>query len=231
VTTIMPGGGIASRPFHLIIAADRSHSMVGARMQSLNFAVATMLPILREWEDRQEEATLLVRVLQFGTSVGWHVERPTPLAELEWRPISVDKEEPYRTAMGEALTVLARTLDSMESRAMVPAVLLITDGNPTDDFDAGLAALMGTRAGRSAIRLALAVGNDVDEDCLTRFIANPGIPVLHGDSPEEITDRLRAVAFSVTRMSETGADREAIAQSVLGIADVSPSFQRDDSIL
>src|SRR5579859_3180880 len=67
MTTIMPGGGIASRPFHLIIAADRSHSMVGARMQSLNFAVATMLPILREWEDRQEEATLLVRVLQFGT--------------------------------------------------------------------------------------------------------------------------------------------------------------------
>ena len=59
---------------------------------------------------------------------------------------------------------------------MIPAVLLITDGNPTDDFDAGLAALMGTRAGRSAIRLALAVGNEVDEDCLTRFIANPGDP-------------------------------------------------------
>ena len=112
VTTIMPGGGIASRPLHLIIAADRSHSMVGARMQSLNFAVATMLPILREWEDRQEEATLLVRVLQFGTSVSWHVEHPTPLADMEWLPITVDKEEPYRTAMGEALTVLARTLDA-----------------------------------------------------------------------------------------------------------------------
>ena len=104
------------------------------------------MPILREWEDRQEEATLLVRVLAFGTSVGWHVEQPTLLADLEWRPITVDKEEPYRTAMGEALTILARTLDSMESRAMIPAVLLITDGNPTDDFDAGLLAIADVAA-------------------------------------------------------------------------------------
>src|SRR5215469_8067153 len=112
MTTLMPGGGIDSRPLHFIVLADRSHSMVGARMQALNFAVATMIPILQEWEEKQEEAHVLMRVLQFGTAVDWHIEEPTRLGDLKWRPIAVEMREPYRTSMGKALEVAARTLDT-----------------------------------------------------------------------------------------------------------------------
>ena len=53
---IMPGGGIAKRPLHFIIAADGSWSMNGEKMQALNYAIATMLPRLADWERAQENA-------------------------------------------------------------------------------------------------------------------------------------------------------------------------------
>ena len=46
----MPGGGISRRPLHFIILADCSGGMKGEKIQSLNFAIADMLPHLAAWE-------------------------------------------------------------------------------------------------------------------------------------------------------------------------------------
>ena len=221
---IMPGGGISSRPLHFIILADRSGSMKGEKIQALNFAVADMMTHLQEWERDQEAARLYIRAVAFGDDVTWHVEQPTPVRDLRWRALVADG----RTRMGLALQTVAEVLapDRLERRALQPALLLITDGKPTDDFEAGLAALFATPAGRSALRLGLALGQGADEQVLTRFIGNRDVPVLHADNAEEIKARLVAVSIAVSRMSETGANRAAIARTVLG-----DSGNPDDSIV
>src|SRR6202044_3239453 len=99
--SIMPGGGIARRPLHVIILADCSGSMAGENMQALNFAIASMLPHLADWELEQERADVLIRTLSFATTPTWHIEEPTPVGKVRWKPLAVVPKG--RTNLGPAL--------------------------------------------------------------------------------------------------------------------------------
>jgi uncharacterized protein YegL len=221
---VMPGGGIAKRPLHFIIAADTSWSMNGAKMQSLNYAIATMLPHLAGWEQAQENAQVMVRVITFDNRAQWHVTVPTPIAALRWTPLRCEPRG--LTHMGDALRLMAGALDTIEHRALRPALLLITDGIATDDFDAGLAELIATPAGRAALRVAVAIGPDARADQLAKF-GTPDVPVLRADRADEIPDLLMAVSIAVSRMSEVGVDRKVLVDRLRAHA-FDPS---DDSIV
>jgi uncharacterized protein YegL len=88
--------------------------------------------------------------------------------QLQWR----DLEAGGITAMGEALNLVAEVLQSppMEERALPPVLVLISDGQPTDNFDAGLARLMRLPWAQKAVRLAIAMGHDADLEVLQQFI-------------------------------------------------------------
>jgi uncharacterized protein YegL len=232
--TLMPGGGVARRPLHFIVLADCSGSMEGERMQALNFALESMLQHLIAWERDQVQAQLLMRILAFATEPAWHVPDPTPVAELSagWR--NLRHVERGHTNMGRAFQAAAEVLspDHLERRALRPAILLATDGKPTDErsggFEQGLAALLGSPAGRSALRLAIAIGPDARPEPLDRF-RSPDVPVLVADGTDEIADRLVAASIAVSRMSEAGADRGGLADDLL--RPVTGHDKLDDTIL
>jgi hypothetical protein len=102
--------------------------------------------------------------------------------QLEWQ----DLQAGGITAMGEALELVAAQLDSppMEQRALPPVLVLISDGQPTDDFEAGLQLLMRRPWAQKAVRLAIALGHDADLDVLQAFIGpEPGVPLANGEVP------------------------------------------------
>jgi uncharacterized protein YegL len=124
-----------------------------------------------------------------------------------------------RTNMGAAFREVNEALrpDKLERRALRPAILLITDGLPTDlpgGFDAGLDALTGSPARRAALRVAVAIGRDASSAPLNSF-RSPDAPILVADSTDDIVDRLVATSIAVSRMSEEGADTEALAQTLM----------------
>jgi uncharacterized protein YegL len=206
---IMPGGGIDKRPLHFIIAADGSWSMNGEKMQALNYSIATMLPQLMAWERAQENARVLVRAIKFANTAEWHVKDPTPVADLKWVPLRCEPRA--LTHMGAALRLMATVLttEALERRALKPALLLITDGIATDDFEGGLAELMATPGGAGALRIAVAIGPDARPEQLAKF-SDPSLAVLRADRAEDIPDLLRVVSVAVGRMSEVGPDRGII---------------------
>lgn len=215
---VMPGGGIARRPLHLIVLADCSGGMAGQKMQALNYAIAAMLPRLAEWEEEQLQARLLVRVLGFATEPRWHVAEPTPVAALRWAPLRA--VEHGWTNMAPAFRAVASVLrpDRLEPQALRPVLLLVTDGLPTDppgEFDDGLDALLAERAGRAALRLAIAIGAGASSEHLTRFIGDPDVPVIVAGRSDEIAERLVAASIAFTRMSQGGADRAGLAHRLL----------------
>jgi len=231
----MPGGGISRRPLHFIILADCSGGMKGEKIQALNFAIADMLPHLAAWERDQEQAQVFIRAIAFATEPRWHIPDPQPVAQLGWRPLQAVPKG--LTNMGPAFALAAQALapGRIERRALRPAMLLITDGLATDPpggFEAGLSALMAQPAGKVALRLAIAIGRDAQSAALDRFIGDPGVPVLVADSSEDIADRLVAASLAVSRMSEAGADRGAVARRLLGApGDVLPNIFDQDTIV
>ncbi len=178
-----PNVNLANRPLHFIYLCDCSGSMAAqGKMQALNQAIRQSLPGMARVARENPEARVLVRAVRFADRAHWHIAEPTPVEQLEWQ----DLQAGGITAMGEALELVAAQLDSppMEQRALPPVLVLISDGQPTDDFEAGLQLLMRRPWAQKAVRLAIALGHDADLDVLQAFIGpEPGVPLANGEVP------------------------------------------------
>ena len=178
-----PNVRLASRPLHFIYLCDCSGSMAAqGKMQALNQAIRQSLPEMARVARENPEARVLVRAVRFADRAHWHIATPTPVEALQWQ----DLQAGGVTAMGEALDLLAAQLASppMEERALPPVLVLISDGQPTDDFEASLARLMGLPWAQKAVRLAIALGHDADLEVLQQFIGpEPGSDRAPGGLP------------------------------------------------
>lgn len=164
-----PNVRLANRPLHFFYLCDCSGSMAAqGKMQSLNQAIRQSLPGMNRVARDNPEARVLVRAVSFADQASWHIPEPTLVEGLEWR----DLQAGGCTAMGAALELVAEQLRAppMEERALPPVLVLISDGQPTDDFEAGLARLMREPWAQKAVRLSIALGHDADLEILQQFI-------------------------------------------------------------
>jgi uncharacterized protein YegL len=178
-----PNVKLSNRPLHFIYLCDCSGSMAAqGKMQALNQAIRQSLPGMVEVARENPEARVLVRAISFADRALWHIAEPTPVADLVWN----DLQAGGITAMGEALELVAGQLTSppMEERALPPVLVLISDGQPTDDFERGRSLLMRQPWAQKAVRLAIAMGHDADLEVLQQFIGPDPLPPLpEGEQP------------------------------------------------
>jgi uncharacterized protein YegL len=79
--------------------------------------------------------------------------------------------------LGEACEELNKKLSrtggfmptSTGSQFFAPAIILLSDGGPTDNFEGGLKVLKGNLWYKNAIKIAIAIGDDADKDVLKQF--------------------------------------------------------------
>ena len=153
------------------------------KIQALDDAIRGALPHLRDLADQNPFVEILVRAVVFADGARWHIAEPTPVHEVTWQPVSVGGF----TDLGAALSLVSEvlTVPPMEQRAFPPVLVVVSDGRPTDDFEAGLAQLMAEPWGRRAVRLAIAIGADADTDILARFIGDPTVEHTVVGSPHD----------------------------------------------
>lgn len=190
-----PGGTLARRELHFLWLLDVSGSMnADGKIQALNVAIREAIPQLQAAARDNPNVDVRVRAIVFSNGARWHIEPPTPVAELRW----TDATAGGHTDMAAAFRLAAQALQSppMPERAVSPAIVLVTDGHHTDDFDAGLAELLGARWGREAVRLAVAIGRDVNLAALQAFIGNDALRPLTADDPEALVQQIRWVSRS-----------------------------------
>src|SRR5271167_3124745 len=166
-----PGGKLISRPLHFFWIVDCSGSISGSKIHELNYAIRTALPEMQTVARENPNAEVKVRAVKFSDSAEWHVSQPTPVENFTWTDVTASGV----TCMGSALSLVAEQLKMppMEQRALPPAIVLVSDCQPTDDFGGGLSALIDQPWGRKAVRLAIAIGGDADLDVLQKFIGTP----------------------------------------------------------
>jgi len=184
-----PGGKLISRPLHFFWIADCSGSMAGDKIHQLNYAIRTALPEMQRVAVENPNAEVKVRAIKFSDTAEWHVSQSTPVEKFTWTDLAAGGV----TSMGRALSLVTEQLKMppMEQRALPPAIVLVSDGQPTDDFAGGLAALMEQPWGQKAVRLAIAIGGDADLDVLLKFIGNPEIKPLTARNPEDLVRFIR----------------------------------------
>jgi uncharacterized protein YegL len=103
-------------------------------------------------------------------------------------------------------------IQPMSERALPPVLVLISDGQPTDDYESGLKALTDEPWGRKAVRIAIAIGEDADTEVLQRFIGNPELKPLQANNPEALVKYIKWASTAVLKSTS------ALASQISGAA-------------
>ena len=119
--------------------------------------------------------------------------------------------------MGQAFDLLAEQLSMppMPSRALPPVIVLLSDGQPTDNYKPSLERLLKLPWAKKSVRIAIAIGDDADLDVLEKFTRNKEL-VLKAGNPSRLAKLIRwasTVAASVSKPS---------SHSTTAVPDVSP---------
>ena len=201
-----PGGELATRPLHFIWIADSSGSMAAdGKIQALNNAIREAIPHMQKVADENPNAQVLVRAISFSNGAQWHISQPTPVADFKWDDLTAEGE----THMGKALQMVAdqMKIPPMTDRALPPVLVLISDGQPTDDFQSGLKALMDQPWGKKAVRIAISIGSDASAEVLQEFIGHSELKPLEANNPEALVRHIKWVSTAVLKSASSPASQ------------------------
>lgn len=221
---------IPRRTMVLFFMVDCSGSMYGSKIGAVNDAIRNVMPAIQEISDNNPDAEIKVSVLKFSTGCEWVYSTPKAAADFEW----VDIEADGVTDLGEACKELCSKLSRKEflqsaGGYYAPAIILLSDGGPTDDYKSGLAALRLNKWFKTAIRSAVAIGSDADIDVLCEFTGNKEL-VFEVNRIEALKKIIRLIAVTSTTIGSqsTTASDETKVQSVA--EEVNKIVDDDDTI-
>lgn len=200
-----PGSRLARRPLHFFVLADCSGSMAAdGKMPALNNALRETVPHLVDVAAQNPHAEVLVRVVRFATGAAWHVKEPTPVEDFLWE----DLMPGGYTDLGAAFDLVASQLEvpPMEQRALPPALILISDGMPTDDWEPALDRLLGLPWGERSVRSAVAIGRDASREVLGRFVSDAEVGPVSANNPEQLVRLIRWASTQVGRAASMPVD-------------------------
>lgn len=193
-----PGGELASRPLHFIWAVDCSGSMDGEKIGTVNYAIQSTIPDMQDAARDNPNAQLLVRTLKFATGASWVTSDPVDVENFVWQ----DLEAGGMTDLGKAFDLLAAqlTIPPMSDRALPPVLVLLSDGQPTDDYKKSLKKLLQLPWGKKAVRIAISIGQDADDEVLTEFTGNKEL-VLNANNPQTLVKMIKWASTAASLVS------------------------------
>lgn len=189
-----------ARPLPVILLADVSGSMSSdGKIQALNHAVKEMIEAFKDEADLRAEVN--VAVITFGEEARLHMPL-TPARTATWTDLGAKGNTPMGAAF-ELARAMVEDKQVIPGRAYRPTIVLISDGQPNDDWKPPLEALLGSDRGGKAFRMAMAIGGDADQEVLKAFLANSEEPVRTGNDARQIREFFQFVTMSVSTRSRS----------------------------
>lgn len=205
---------IPRRKMTLFFVIDTSGSMAGSKIGSVNDAIENVLPIIGEISDENPDAEINVAALEFSTGTRWLYDEPKEAKEFIWQKVEADG----LTSLGEACEELNKKLSrnggfmSSPSGCFAPAIILLSDGGPTDNFEGGLKSLQGNSWYKNAIKIAIAIGDDADKEVLKQFTgSSEAVITVH--NIDALKKMIRIIAITSSQIgSKSSSSTDATKQ-------------------
>lgn len=161
--------GVARKSMVMFFLIDTSGSMEGRSIAAVNDAMREVLPDIQDISNNNADAKIKLAVMSFSSGTNWETTEPQELDSYRWE----DLEAGGVTEMGAAFKELNSKLDRnafLQDPAGVkmPVIILISDGEPTDDFREGLNVLQQNKWYKRSIKVALGV-DDANMDVMKEF--------------------------------------------------------------
>ena len=199
MATMLDKSQTAKKVLPVFFLLDSSESMEGNPITTLNCSVEDLLPDLANFENSSVD--IRISILTFNSETRWIVgenELPTPNeAQNAWQ----DLQASGMTAMGAAFQELNNKLSvstlskQFKAPLVAPLVLLFSDGEPTDDYRAGLCLLRDNKLFDYSIRVAIGYGDDCNYGILRKFTRNRET-VFRADTLPKLKSLIRLTTLS-----------------------------------
>ena len=213
-----------ARPLPVIVAIDRSGSMSKeGKIEALNLALKNFINSLKE--EQSEKVEIQIALYSFGG-------RNEVTCDNALSPVSSVVFKDYtaagRTPLGGTLNILKQLIEDrskIPSRSYVPTVVIITDGESTDDTEQALVSFKDDGRSSKAYRIAMAIGDDADTNFLSSFVSEPEF-LVNGENAADIKKFFKFVTMSVSQRTHS-----ITPDSVKLCMDNLPSEDDDEIIL
>ncbi len=181
---------VPRRTMTMFFLIDTSGSMDGSKIGAVNSAMEEVMPIIGEISENNPDAEIKIAVLDFASEVKWLYDEPKTASNFQWRNVDADG----MTSLGDACLHLAEKLSRSKgwmqsaSGSFAPVFILMSDGEPTDNYQVGLEKLKANNWFKAGLKFAIAIGDDANKDVLKEFTgSNEAILTVHN------TDALRKI--------------------------------------
>jgi len=190
----------------VVLLLDTSYSMSGDNIDTLNKAVELMINSFKKAETM--ETFIKLSVITFGNN---GVKLHTSLEEvskIEYKPLEVGGSTPMGTALKMAKAMI-EDKSIFKGRDYKPTVVLLSDGEPNDEWRDPLYDF--TNIGRSSKcdRMAVAIGS-ADQSVLNKFIDGCENPLFYAEDASKLVDVFKKVTMSVTMRTKSVNKNAAI---------------------
>lgn len=197
---------VAARTMALFYLFDKSGSMTGTKIGQVNYAMKDIPKIIMEISDDAPNANIVVAAASFSTDVEWITPQPQTPEEFinSWK----DMQAEGLTSLGAALTSLN---EKMSRKAflgdnpmgyLAPGIIILSDGEPTDEWEKPLETLKQNNWFKNAIKIAFAIGDDANKQVLAD-ICGSSEAVISIDDPEKIRSYIKFVTAAVSKTGTT----------------------------
>jgi uncharacterized protein YegL len=190
----------------LFFMVDTSGSMMGSKIGEVNSAIEDVIPELKDLAESNADAQIKIAVLEFSTGSRWLTPNgPIEVENFIWN----DMDASGVTDLGDACQKLNEKLSTKAfmqeaTGSFAPAIFLLSDGGPTDDYKKGVDALKQNNWFKKAIKVAVAIGSDADKSVLEEFTgSNEAVIEVH--SAAMLRKMIKFVSVRATEVASKDA--------------------------
>ena len=224
---------VPRRTMTLFFLIDTSGSMEGNKIGAVNDAVVNVLPMLNDISETNPDAEIKVAALEFSNGVNWLYDEPKLAKDFIWQDVAASGLASLGAACSELASKLSRSGGFMQSASgsFAPAIILLSDGGPTDDYNTGLAKLKANNWFKSAIKIAIAIGDDADKDVLKDFTgSSEAVITVHNiDALKQIIRVVAVTSSQIGSKSSTAGETTKQEQVVKDIQDATQNIDGAES--
>ena len=216
--------GVSRKSLVIFFLIDTSGSMKGTKMGELNTVMEELIPEIRRVGEADTDVK--IAVLTFSNSVMWMYSEPISIEDFEWIRLRADGV----TSMGAAFKELSIRMSrnsflNSPSLSFAPVMFLMTDGYPSDDYKAGLAALKKNSWYKYGLKTALGIGKEANDDMLAEFTGTKDT-VVHAYSGGQLAHLIKIIAVTSSQIGSKSMTLSDDTQHELGMQDVFESKQK-----
>lgn len=186
----------------VLLLLDVSTSMYGEKIDALHLAVTNMVQAC--YDARVREIEICISIITFGAK-GAVLHLPyTPVKNIVETGIPKFKAD-GNTPMGAAIQLAKEIIedrDKTPSNIYRPAVVLLSDGEPTDKTTQPMHDFLHEGRSAKCQCFAVAIGSTADTTLLKSF-CSADENMLYADNASDIVDAFKTISMSVSKRASS----------------------------